>query len=169
MGFSGGSVVKSLSANAGDLDLISGSGRSPGGGDGNPPQYSCLENSMDRGAWWATSRGVAKSETRLSEEDNTTRISTTAVAKIELLSRVITVYLRRVTPGLENSSFLKAPSMQAALGRFSKRRHPPSPSELGSTLGKLAAGVLPVFRADGNNSTGLFPDICFTMLCPFRL
>ena len=168
MGFSGGSVVKNLSANAGDSDLISGSGRSPGGGDGNPPQYSCLENSMDRGAWWATIWGVAKSQTRLSEEDNTTRISTTAIARIELLSRVITGYLQRVIPGLENSSFLKAPSMEP-LGWFSKCRHPPSPSELGSTLGKLAAEVLPVFRADGNNSTGLFPDICFTRLCPFRL
>jgi len=39
------------------------SGRSPGGGNGNPLQYSCLENSMDRGAWWATVHGVAKSQT----------------------------------------------------------------------------------------------------------
>ena len=56
-------VVKNLSANAGDLrdaDLISGSGRSPGGGHGNPLQYSCLENPMDRGAWWATVYGVTK-------------------------------------------------------------------------------------------------------------
>ena len=42
------------------------SGRSPGGGNDNPPQYSCLENPMDRGAWWATVQGVAKSQTRLS-------------------------------------------------------------------------------------------------------
>jgi len=42
------------------------SGRSPGEGNGNPPQYSCLENSMDRGAWWDTVHGVAKSQTRLS-------------------------------------------------------------------------------------------------------
>ena len=46
---------------AGDVDLIRGSGRSPGGGQGNPLQYSCLENPMDRGAWWATVRGVSKS------------------------------------------------------------------------------------------------------------
>ena len=49
------SVVKNPSANAGDArdaDLIPGLGRSPGGGNGNPLQYSCLENSMDRGAWW---------------------------------------------------------------------------------------------------------------------
>ena len=49
-------VVKNPSANAGDIrdvDSIPGSGRSPGDGNGNPLQYSCLENSMDRGAWWA--------------------------------------------------------------------------------------------------------------------
>ena len=51
-------MVKNLPANAGDIrdvSLIFGSGRSPGGGHGNPLQYSCLENPMDRGAWWATS------------------------------------------------------------------------------------------------------------------
>ena len=58
--FPGGSVVKSLPANAGYLGLIPGSGRSPGGGNGNPLQYSCLENPMDRGAWRATVHGVAK-------------------------------------------------------------------------------------------------------------
>ena len=46
--------------NVGDLGLIPGSGSSPGEGNGNPLQYSCLENSMDRGAWWATAHGVAK-------------------------------------------------------------------------------------------------------------
>ena len=46
---------------AGDLDVISGLGRPPGEGDGNPLQYPCLENSMDRGAWWAAVYGVAKS------------------------------------------------------------------------------------------------------------
>ena len=49
--------------NAGDLGLIPGSGRSLGGGCDNPLQYSCLENPMDRGAWWATVHGVAKSWT----------------------------------------------------------------------------------------------------------
>ena len=53
-GFPGGSVVKNPPANAGDEDLIPGLGRSPGGGNGNPLQYSCLGNSMDRGPWWAT-------------------------------------------------------------------------------------------------------------------
>ena len=53
-------MVKYLPANAGDMDLIPGLGRSPVGGQGNPLQYTCLENPMDRGAWWATVHGVAK-------------------------------------------------------------------------------------------------------------
>ena len=56
-------MVKNLSANAGgsrDEGSIPGSGRSPGGGNGNPLQYSCLENPMDRGTWWATVHGVVK-------------------------------------------------------------------------------------------------------------
>ena len=62
-GFPGGSVVKNLLANAGDkgdVGLSPGSGKSPGGGNGNPVQYSCLGNPIDRGAWWATVRGVSK-------------------------------------------------------------------------------------------------------------
>ena len=54
---------KESACNAGDSDLISQSGRSPGEGNGNPLQYSCLGNPMDRGAWWATVHGVAKSPT----------------------------------------------------------------------------------------------------------
>ena len=64
--FSGGSDSKASACNEGDLGLIPGSGRSPGKENGNPLQYSCLENSMDGGAWWATVHGVAKSRTRLS-------------------------------------------------------------------------------------------------------
>ena len=66
--------VNNLPANAGDKrDLglipgsIPGSGRSPGGGHGSPLQYSCLENPMERGAWWATVQRVAKSQTRLEQ------------------------------------------------------------------------------------------------------
>ena len=58
-------VVKNLPVNAGDIrDMVSIPrwGRSPGGGNGNPLQYSCLENSMDRGAWWVTIHGVAESD-----------------------------------------------------------------------------------------------------------
>ena len=60
-------VVKNLPINAGDADLILGSGRSPGGGHDNPLQYSCLENPMDRGAWQATVQGFAKSQTQLKQ------------------------------------------------------------------------------------------------------
>ena len=58
--FPGASVVKNSPANAGDLDSILGLGRSPGEGNGNPLQYSCLEDPMDRGAWRAAVHGVAK-------------------------------------------------------------------------------------------------------------
>ena len=59
-GFSGGSDGKESACNAGDLGSIPGWGRSPGEGNGNSLQYSCLENSMDRGAWWATVHGVQR-------------------------------------------------------------------------------------------------------------
>ena len=63
-------MVKNPPANAGDasdMDLIPGLGRFPGGGHGNPLQYSCLENSMDRGGWWAKVHGVVKSWIRLKQ------------------------------------------------------------------------------------------------------
>ena len=66
--FPGGSHGKESSCNAGDLGLISGSGRSPGEGKGYPLQYSGLENPMDRGAWQATVHGVAESQTHLATE-----------------------------------------------------------------------------------------------------
>ena len=58
-------AIKNLLAKVGDIrdtGLIPRSGRSPGGGHGNPLQYSCLENPMDRGAWWSTVHGLAKSQ-----------------------------------------------------------------------------------------------------------
>ena len=62
-GFPGGSAVKNPNAGAaGDMSLIPGSGKSLGGGHGNPLQYSCLKNLMVRGAWWATVHGVTKSQ-----------------------------------------------------------------------------------------------------------
>ena len=67
LGFPGGSEVKVSACNVGDLGSIPGSGRSPGEGNGNPLQYSGLENPMDGGAWWATAHGVAKSRTQLSD------------------------------------------------------------------------------------------------------
>ena len=65
-GFPDSSAVKMSACNAGDPGLIPGLGRSPGEGNGNLLQYSCLENPMDRGAWRATVHGVIKSQTRLS-------------------------------------------------------------------------------------------------------
>ena len=61
-------MIKNPLANMGDLGSIPGLGRFPGGGHGNPLQYSCLENLMDRGAWWATVHGVTKGRTRLSDK-----------------------------------------------------------------------------------------------------
>ena len=66
-GFPGGANGEKSACNVGDLGSIPGSGRSPGEGHGNPLQYSCLENPMDRGAWQATFSGVTKSQTQLSD------------------------------------------------------------------------------------------------------
>ena len=66
-GFPGGSDGKEYACNARDRALIPGTGRSPGKGNGYPLQYSCLENVVDRGTWWATVRGVTKSWTQLSD------------------------------------------------------------------------------------------------------
>ena len=66
LGFPGGSDGKESACNAGNLGLIPGSERSPGGGHGNPLQYSCLENPTDRVAWQAIVHGVVNSRTRLS-------------------------------------------------------------------------------------------------------
>ena len=63
----GGSDSKESASNAGDLDSVSELGKSPGERNGYPLQYSCLENSMDRGTWWATVHGVTKSQTQLND------------------------------------------------------------------------------------------------------
>ena len=68
MDFPGGSDSKQFACYAGDMGLILVSGRSPREGNGNPLQYSCLENSTDGGAWWATVRRVTKSWTQLNDE-----------------------------------------------------------------------------------------------------
>ena len=90
-------VVKNPLANAGDItDAVStsGLGRSPGGGHGNPLQYSCLENSMDRGAWWLTAHRVAMSQTQLKQLSAHTYRET---AKVK--SRVRKYIGRRQGPG----------------------------------------------------------------------
>lgn len=66
-GFASGSDDKESAFNAGDSGSIPGSGGSPGEGNGNPLQYSCLENLMDGGAWGAAVHGVAQNQTRLSD------------------------------------------------------------------------------------------------------
>ena len=63
LGFPGGSDGKEFACNAEDLGSIPGLGRYPGGGHGNPFQYSCLENTIDREAWWTIVHGVTKSQT----------------------------------------------------------------------------------------------------------
>ena len=70
-GFPGGSAVKNPPANTGHMGLIPGLGRSLGKGSGNPLQYSCLVNPMDRGAWRAIVHGVKKSPTQVSDWENT--------------------------------------------------------------------------------------------------
>ena len=80
-GFPGGSVVKSPPANAGDWNSIPGLGRSPGGGHGNPLQYSCLGNPTDRGVWRAIAQGVAKSLTQPTKQPST-HITTETVTVI---------------------------------------------------------------------------------------
>ena len=66
-GFPGGLDGKASACNTGELGLIPGAGRYPGEENGNPLQYSCLENPMDRGGWYVTVSGVAKSQTRLND------------------------------------------------------------------------------------------------------
>ena len=83
MDFPGGSVVKNSPANAGDVSLIPGPGRSSGGGNGNPLQCSCLENPRDWGAWWAAVSGVAQSRTWLK------RLSSSSSSSIGLCTHQI--------------------------------------------------------------------------------
>ena len=77
LGFTQSSVGKESTCNAGDLGSIPGSGRSPGEGNGNPLQYSCLENPMDRGAWQATVPGVARVRQDLTTKSKPPLLATT--------------------------------------------------------------------------------------------
>ena len=81
-----------ISGAAGDVSSIPGLGRSPGEGNGNPLQYSCLENPMDRGAWWATVHGVAKSQTglkQLSVQSASWLLSSSAIILPEVVNCVL--------------------------------------------------------------------------------
>ena len=84
-------VVKNLAASEEDVrdaGVIPGSGRSPGGGQGNPLQYSCLENPMNRGAWWATVHGVTQSRTQLK------RLSTRSVLGTPDIQAYLTIEIK---------------------------------------------------------------------------
>ena len=78
LGFPGSSAGKESACNAGDLSSIHGLGRPPGEGHGNPFQCSCLENPMDRGAWWAIGLGVSQPQ----ESNTTERLSTSQHIKV---------------------------------------------------------------------------------------
>ena len=90
MGFHGGSVVKNLSANAGDVGLIPGQEESPGEEIGNPLQCSCLENPRDGGAWWAAIYGVAQSWTQLKQ------LSSSSSSSIPLTTPSLSVIRHRL-------------------------------------------------------------------------
>ena len=95
-------MVKNLPANAGDVGLIPGSGISPGEGNGSPLQYSCLENTMDRGAWWATAHGVTE------ESDTTERLHFHFISAIVYSDSSTTVGVLEHSQGwgAESESFL---------------------------------------------------------------
>ena len=80
--FGDGSDGKVSVYKMGDTGLIPGSGRSPGEANGNPLQYSCLETSMDRGAWQATAHGITKSRTQLSKMNSENKITTSFLKKL---------------------------------------------------------------------------------------
>ena len=87
-----GSVSKESACNAGDLSSIPGLGRAPGGGHGNPLQYSCLENPRDRGAWRAAVCGVAKSQTRLSDQPQQSLIKAVPWPRIEPVTAALATW-----------------------------------------------------------------------------
>ena len=87
-------MVKNLPANAGDMGMIPGLGRSTGEENGNPLQYSCLENPMDREAWWATVHGVTESRTQLS---NFTYLLMTKLMSVHLKTEEIQKFFKNIT------------------------------------------------------------------------
>ena len=84
-------MVKNLPANVGDTGLIPVLGRSPGEGNGNPLHYSCLENPMDRGAWWVIVHGVTKSWTRLNTVDTYSVCTLECMKRAGLMASIFTI------------------------------------------------------------------------------
>ena len=112
----GGSEVKVSACDAGDPGSIPGLGRSPGEGNGNPLQYSCLENPMDRGAWRAIVHGVAKSQTRLSDFTTTTTTNVSqALDTWEHCHLHSSYFIPSLPPFTSSSSHHPAPKHQPAL------------------------------------------------------
>ena len=104
--FPGSSDGKASAYNAGDRGSILGLGRSPGEGNGNPLQYSCLENPMDWGAWWATDHGVTKSQTRLSDFNFNNNEDNRGILHFTVLHRHCILYKLKVrgNPALSKST-----------------------------------------------------------------
>ena len=112
LGFPGDSDGKESACNAGDLGSIPGAGRSPGERNGNPLQYSCLENSMDREAWWATVHGVAKSQTRLKQLS-----SNTSSLHLCLMNNYAYLILNVYTDGEGNGNPLQYSCLENSMDR----------------------------------------------------
>ena len=108
--FPGGSVVKNLPANAGDVGLILGAGRSPGEGKGNPLQYSCLRNPIDREAWWATDSSVAQS---CQTHCNPMNRSLPGLPVHHQLPEFTQIHVHRVGDAIQPSDPLSSPSPPA--------------------------------------------------------
>ena len=128
-GFPGGAVVKNPPAkaeDAGEVGSIHGPGISPEGGNGNPLPYSCLENAMDRRAWWATVHGVAESQTQLSTEHTHTTQKVKHPYKqyflpcYRWLSIFLTWYIQNKFNFLAFYSFLKVMYNKALIYSLSK-------------------------------------------------
>ena len=103
-GFPGSLAVKASAFNAGEAGSIPGLGRSPGEGNGNPLHYSCLENPMDGGSWWATVHGIAKSRTQLSEFTFTFMSMESAMPSNHLILCHPLLLLPSIFPSIRNFS-----------------------------------------------------------------
>ena len=102
-------MVKKPLTRAGDADLIPRSGRCPKGGNGNRPQYSCQENLMDRGGWWALVHGIAKSQTQLSDLARTQTMflaQKTEIVRMLIIPKLI-CRLNTIPESHQKSHFLK--------------------------------------------------------------
>ena len=110
LGFPGGSVVKNPPANA-DVSSVPGSGRSPGEGSSNTLQYSCLEHSMDRGAWWATVHGVAKESAMTQKLNNSNTYVCVCMLTAHPLPPYTTISLPDSLYGALSSFLLYHPEM----------------------------------------------------------